>query len=164
MAGDKTGSVVTAGLWTLLIALVATLFSVGVIWFMQVLEYPLFAHVGEEAFPNFHAQHNRRLPGVVFAPMLIAFAATLALLFVRPNVVPGWLVRLGVVLIGVVLVSSFTLLIPRHMRLTSEGHSLEIIRELVRFNWIRTVAWTLHALVLLAMLVLTLNLQAVEAI
>lgn len=164
MAGHAAGDNMTAGLWTLLTALVSTLFSVGVIWFMQVLEYPLFAYVGAEAFPSFQAQHNRRLPGVVFAPMLIAFAATTALLFVRPAAIPGWLTWLGVVLVGVVLVSSFTLLIPRHMRLTSEGHSLEIIRELVRFNWIRTVAWTLHALVLLAMLVLTLNLQAVEAV
>ena len=154
----------TAGLWTLLTALTATLFSAGVVWFMQVLEYPLFAYVGAEAFSTFHEQHNRRLPGVVFAPMLIAFAATTALLFVRPAAVPGWLAWLGVVLIGVVLASSFTLLIPRHMRLTSEGYSLEIIRELVRFNWIRTVAWTLHALVLLAMLVLTLGRRAVEAL
>ena len=138
-------------------ALAATLFSTGVIWFMQVLEYPLFAYVGAEAFPTFHAQHNRRLPGVVFLPMFVAFVATVALLFVRPAAVPAWLAWLGVVLVGVVLVSSFTLLIPRHMRLTNEGYSLEMIRELVRFNWVRTMAWTLHALVLLAMLVLTLG-------
>ena len=154
----------TAGLWTLVTALVATLFSVGIIWFMQILEYPLFAYVGVEAFPGFHAQHNRRLPGVVFVPMLVAFAATLALLFVRPSAVLGWLVWLGVLLVGVVLVSSFTLLIPRHMRLTNEGYSLKIIRELVRLNWIRTIAWTLHALVLLVMLVLTLGRRAVEVL
>lgn len=154
----------TAGLWTLLMALAPTLFSTGVIWFMQVLEYPLFAYVGAEAFPTFHAQHNRRLPGVVFLPMLIAFAATVALLFVRPAAVPGWLAWLGAVLVGVVLASSFTLVIPLHMRLTHEGYSLEMIGELVRFNWVRTVAWTLHALVLLAMLVLTLGRRAVEAL
>ena len=153
----------TAGLWTLLIALVTTLFSVGVIWFMQVLEYPLFAYVGMEAFSTFHAQHNRRLPGVVFAPMLLAFASTATLLFVRPAPVPAWLAWLGVALVGVVLVSSFTLLIPRHLRLTNEGYSLEVIQELVRFNWLRTAAWTLHALVLLTMLVLTLGRQAAEA-
>ena len=164
MASDETESLVTAGLWTLLTAFVATLFSTGVIWFMQVLEYPLFAYVGAEAFPTFHAQHNRRLPGVVFLPMLVAFVATVALLLVRPAAVPGWLAWLGVVLVGVVLVSSIALLIPRHMRLTSEGYSLEVIRELVRFNWIRTVAWTLHALVLMAMLVLTLGRSAVEAL
>lgn len=163
MAGHAAGDRMTAGLWTLLAALVATLFSVGVIWFMQVLEYPLFAYVGEEAFPSFHKQHNRRLPGVVFTPMLVAFATTTALLFVRPAAVPGWLAWLGVVLVGVVLGSSFALLIPRHMRLTREGYSLEIIQELVRFNWIRTVAWTLHALVLLAMLVLVLGFRFAEA-
>ena len=154
----------TTSSWTLLMALAATLFSTGVVWFMQVLEYPLFAYVGAEAFSTFHAQHNRRLPGVVFLPMFVAFAATVALLFVRPAAVPGWLAWLGVVLVGVVLVASFALLIPRHMRLTSEGYSLEVIRELVRFNWIRTVAWTLHALVLMAMLVLTLGRRAVEAL
>lgn len=152
----------TAGLWTLLVALVATLFSVGVIWFMQVLEYPLFAYVGEEAFPSFYIQHNRRLPGVVFLPMLVAFASTVMLLFERPAGVPGWLAWLGVVLMAVVIVSSFTLLIPRHMRLTREGYSLKIIQELVRLNWIRTVAWTLHALVLLSMLVLVLSFRFTE--
>lgn len=151
-----------AGLWTLLVALVATLFSVGVIWFMQVLEYPLFAYVGEEAFPSFHTQHNRRLPGVVFLPMLVAFASTVMLLFGRPAGVPGWLAWLCVVLMAVVIVLSFTLLIPRHMRLTREGYSLEIIQELVRLNWIRTAAWTLHALVLMSMLVLVLRFRYAE--
>ena len=145
------------GTWLLLVALVATLFSTGVIWFMQVLEYPLFAFVGENAFPTFHEQHNRRLPGVVFLPMLVAFAASVGLLFVRPDAVPGWLAWLGVLLVAVVLVSSFTLLIPRHMQLSRDGYSLALVQELVRFNWLRTVAWSLHALVLLTMLVRTLR-------
>ena len=147
----------TGGTWLLLVALAATLFSTGVIWFMQVLEYPLFAFVGEDAFPAFHEQHNRRLPGVVFLPMLVAFASSVGLLFVRPAAVPGWLALLGVLLVAIVLVSSFTLLIPRHMQLSEGGYSLSLIQELVRFNWLRTVAWSLHALVLLTMLVRTLR-------
>ena len=39
--------------------LVATCWMAGLIWLVQVVHYPLFAHVGAEAFPAFHALHVR---------------------------------------------------------------------------------------------------------
>lgn len=65
---------------SLLIALAATLHMTGVIWFMQLLEYPLFAFVGRNEFPAYHGAHNRALPLLVFLPTFIALSSSLILL------------------------------------------------------------------------------------
>jgi len=40
---------------------------------------------------------------------------------------------------------------PLHAKLDREGFSAEVIGTLVRSNWIRTVLWTINALLLLGM-------------
>ena len=43
----------------LLTQVFATLFMVGLIWFVQIVHYPLYANVGREQFPEYEALHNR---------------------------------------------------------------------------------------------------------
>jgi hypothetical protein len=50
----------------------ATLFMAGVLWTMQLLNYPLLALVGTEAFPRYEAAHNRRFALVVVPGILAA--------------------------------------------------------------------------------------------
>jgi len=45
-----------------IITLALTLYMTGMIWSMQILEYPLFALVGQKEFPAYHQRHNRGLP------------------------------------------------------------------------------------------------------
>ena len=40
----------------------------GMIWSMQILEYPLFALVGTKEFQANHKRHNRGLPILVILP------------------------------------------------------------------------------------------------
>ena len=63
--------------------LAATLVMVGVIWYVQLVHYPLMARVATTSFPEFHNEHTRRTGWVVIGPMLVE-AATAVLL-----VVPG---------------------------------------------------------------------------
>ena len=49
----------------LLLETTATIFMAGVLWTMQLLNYPLLALVGTEAFPRYEAAHNRRFALVV---------------------------------------------------------------------------------------------------
>ncbi len=42
-----------------IITLGLTWYMTGMIWSMQLLEYPLFALVGPKEFPAYHRRHNR---------------------------------------------------------------------------------------------------------
>ena len=55
----------------LLACLASTLFMTGLIWFVQVVHYPLFDRVGAARFVPYHAAHSRRTSWVVAAPMAI---------------------------------------------------------------------------------------------
>jgi hypothetical protein len=43
----------------------ATIFMAGVLWTMQLLNYPLLALVGNDAFPRYEAAHHRRFALIV---------------------------------------------------------------------------------------------------
>ena len=56
----------------LLLETAATFFMSGVLWTMQLLNYPLLALVGPVAFPRYEAAHNRRFALVVVPGVLAA--------------------------------------------------------------------------------------------
>ncbi len=66
-------------MWAFLVTLAFTLYMTGMIWSMQVFEYPLFALVGRNDFPSYHAAHNRRLPIFVILPSLLALGSAIVL-------------------------------------------------------------------------------------
>ena len=138
-------------MWTLLVTLAFTLYMTGMIWSMHVFEYPLFASVGAEEFAAYHAAHNRRLPFFVILPSFLALASAIGLVWVHPAGMPGWLLVLVVALDLAVIVSTIVWQAPLHARLDREGYAAEVIGTLIRSNWIRTILWTLNALLLLGL-------------
>lgn len=143
-------------MWAFLVTLAFTLYMTGMIWSMQVFEYPLFALVGRNEFPSYHAAHNRSLPFFVILPSVFALGSAVLLFWIRPTGIPPWSVVLVVVLDLAVLVSTVVWQAPLHGKLDREGFSAEIIRRLVRSNWIRTLLWTINALFLLSMAAMAL--------
>ena len=126
----------------------STLILVGLIWTVQVVQYPLFSRVGMDAFPHFHTAHSRQITWVV-APLMIAELVTgLCLLVERPAQMAVVWVWLGLLLIAAIWLSTAFLQIPMHQVL-GEGFDPEAHRFLVRSNWLRTIAWTLRALLVL---------------
>jgi hypothetical protein len=129
--------------------LAATLVMVGVIWFVQVVHYPLFAGVGAAGFRGYAAEHGRRTTWVVAPPMLVELGTGLMLVWRRPDAMPAAWAWAGVALLAVVWAATFGLAVPRHAEL-GRGFDARAHRRLVRSNWVRTVAWTLRgALVVL---------------
>ena len=143
-------------MWALLVTLRFTWYMTGMIWSMQVFEYPLFALVGPKEFSSYHATHNRSLPFFVILPSVLALASAVVLFWIRPTGIPVWSVALVVALDLAVLVSTAAWQAPLHARLDREGFSVEVIGTLVRSNWIRTVLWAINALFLLAMAAMAL--------
>ena len=119
----------------------ATLFMVGLIWFVQIVHYPLFGRVGREGFADYSLAHSR-LTGLVVGPPMLIEAGTAAALVARPPAgVPFVLPLLGLVLLAVVWLSTALLQSPQHGVL-GKGFVAASHRFLVATNWIRTACWT----------------------
>lgn len=118
----------------------ATWALVGLVWTVQLVQYPLFAQVGVDAFPAFHARHARQITWVV-APLMLAELATAALLVLRGTQTPWLLASLAP--LAVVWLSTWLVQVPLHEQL-AHGFDADVHRRLVATNWIRTAAWTLR--------------------
>ena len=59
----------------LIVHAAATWFMTGLIWFVQIVHYPLFAKVGALAFKEYEHDHQRKTTWVVAPVMLIEAAA-----------------------------------------------------------------------------------------
>ncbi|AHY46435.1 Hypothetical Protein RradSPS_1152 [Rubrobacter radiotolerans] len=133
------------GVALLLANLVATLFMVGVIWFVQIVHYPLFSKVGPEGFVAYAADHSRLTGYVVGPPMLVEAASALGLVVFPPPGISAAALWLGLGLVLVVWLSTALLQVPRHAAL-GRGFDLPAHRLLVGTNWVRTVAWSARGL------------------
>jgi hypothetical protein len=131
--------------------LFSTLFMVGVIWFAQVVHYPLLGQVGNEVFGEYQNRNTRRTGWIVIPPMMIEPLTALLLLWNRPEGVPPLQTWLNVILLGVIWISTFSLQAPYHNRLSTKFDPA-IHQSLVHTNWIRTITWSGKGLVLLWML------------
>jgi len=133
--------------WVLAAHAFVTLFMTGLIWFVQVVHYPLFDRVGKAEFAGYERQNTRRTGWVVGGPMLLELALSLLLAW-SPGGLMAWC---GLGLLGVVWLSTAIGQMPAHLRL-EQGFDARAHRRLVRGNWIRTVCWTLRGVLAIAML------------
>lgn len=131
----------------LLVHAAATVAMAGLVWFVQLVHYPLFARVGPDGFARYEAEHTRRTTWLV-APLMLAEAATALVLLVAD---PSPLTVAGALLLGVVWLSTALVQVPLHRRL-ERGFDVEAHRRLVRSNAVRTAAWTGRAAIALALL------------
>ncbi len=123
----------------------------GLIWFVQVVHYPLFAHVGDSAWAAYHARHTRATTWVVAAPMAVDLATSAWLVVERPDGI-GWPAAVaGLALAAVTWAVTGLAAVPLHDRL-ARGHDARAVRRLVRVNAVRTAAWTAHAVLAAGML------------
>jgi hypothetical protein len=122
---------------------------VGVIWFVQIVHYPLLAVLRHDVSAT-SVEHRWRTTVVVAVPMAIQGISSLVLVMAAPTGVwAGW-PWLGGALLAVALVVTATVSVPLHVRMTDTG-DLTAARRLVTTNWWRTAAWTGHAVVMTVM-------------
>jgi hypothetical protein len=139
----------------LLINLLSTWTMVGVIWFVQVVHYPLLAVVPVESAASVAVEHQRRTGWVVGAPMALEGVTTLALLVLVPEGVAWFVPWLAGIPLAVALGATIFLSVPRHERMAREPDA-QVGKELVSTNWVRTIAWTLRGFIVGGMVLATL--------
>jgi hypothetical protein len=135
----------------ILVHAAATIMMTGLIWFVQIVHYPLLAAVGRESFPTYEAQHVQRTTWIVAPLMLIEAAAAVAILFVDVGGASRVLPMAGLALLAVVWLSTAILQGPMHGRMLRQDQP-ELVGRLVATNWIRTAAWTGRSVIALALL------------
>ena len=133
-----------------LVQLGTTLFMTGLIWFVQVVHYPLFAGVGGADFCRYEARHRVLTSWVVGPPMLFEAATAVLFAWYAPAQIPAWSIWTGLVLVGVIWASTALFQIPCHEML-SQSFDAAAQRKLVFTNWLRTIAWSARAGLLLWM-------------
>lgn len=118
----------------------ATWALVGLIWTVQVVQYPGFRLVGDRELATFHERHCRRISRVVAPLMLVELATGLLLVRTPPGgIAPGQALA-GLVLIAVNWLATAAFSVPLHRRL-QQGERASA-PALVRTNWLRTAAWS----------------------
>lgn len=124
----------------------------GLIWFVQVVHYPLFARVTGAGDREYAAEHQRRTAWVVIPFMLVEGAVAALLAITPPSGIPRAAAGAGLGLVMLVWASTAAVQMPLHGRLGREGHVPAAVAALVRSNWPRTVLWTARALLAVWML------------
>jgi hypothetical protein len=122
----------------------ATLFMTGLIWFVQIVHYPLFNGVGSEEFRSYELRHSNLTTFVVVVPMFVELITAVALVWQRPEGIALWQLLLGLGLVGVIWLSTALLQVPQH-NVLSQGFNESAYQTLVLSNWLRTATWTLRS-------------------
>ncbi len=134
----------------LLLCLASTWFMLGVIMIVQIVHYPLFGSVGNDAFPHYHAEHTRRITLVVFPPMAIELVTSAFLVFAPSPGSGRVLAGLGFASALITWIVTAFFSVPSHERLAG-GFDSRALAALLRSNRVRTAAWLVHAAVVLVM-------------
>jgi hypothetical protein len=140
----------------LVVQLAATWTMVGIIWFVQVVHYPLFARVDGPGSGEYAVENQRRTTWVVGLPMAVEGVTALWLVASPPEELGRMLPLVGLGLLALVLGSTVLVQVPGHARLVA-GHDAETVRRLVAGNWVRTAGWTARGALVATMLVVTVG-------
>ncbi len=123
----------------------ATWYMVGIIWLIQLVQYPMFEFFDRATFTRSHLFHTSAMGLVVGPPMLVELAMAALILYRRgPGNSPA---LIGFLLVLTLWALTFFVMIPLHNRLGNEGFNPSVHRALVLWNWPRTVAWTARGLI-----------------
>ena len=135
-----------------LLHLVASTFMTGLVWFVQLVHYPLMREVYEDNYKHFQLQHMNNTSMIVAPVMLIELGTGLflSLQLWQGSIafkLPSFFVA-NMILLGVIWVSTFFVQIPLHRQLTG-GFDQKVHQRLVKTNWLRTIFWSIRVALLL---------------
>ena len=131
-----------------IIHIAATLMMVGIIWFVQIVHYPLFSMVGEKNFREYEQRHTQLTGWVVGPLMALELTSAIILQWLSPANISNSGLWAGLILLTIIWTSTVFIQVPLHMQLI-KGFDAKKQRRLVQSNWIRTAAWSLRGIVLL---------------
>jgi hypothetical protein len=139
------------GIWLFIIHAAATWFMTGLVWFTQIVHYPLFTAIGKDEFPEYEKQHQKLATYVVLPAMALEAGTAVLVAWKRPPSVESWIPWSGLILVAVIWLSTFLSQAPQHEKL-AKGFDPTAHALLVSSNWVRTVAWSARSVIVALLL------------
>lgn len=130
--------------------IVSTLFLTGVIWLIQIVQYPFFAYFEGKDFTKYHDAYRFWITPVVAPAMIVELIGAIFILFYPPQI-DVKILWFALFLTVIVWLSTFFVQVPLHEKLAA-GFDAETLNLLVKTNWIRTIAWTIRAFLMIYVL------------
>ena len=127
-------------------------FMCGLIWFVQLVHYPLFGRLPAETAQAYWRENRRITPRCVLPPMLVEGLTAVLLAVSPPTTIGRGPAVLGLGLVTAAWASTAAVQMPLHARLGRGSADPDVVRRLVRSNWLRTGLWTARAALALWML------------
>lgn len=125
------------------VSLIVDFGLVILIWMTQLIVYPSFRYYEEAQLLQWHHKYTGAITVIVMPLMLAQVALHGYLLYSNFN----WASMIGVILIALIWVNTFTMAVPLHNQIASNNDPLMAAEKLVSINWYRTIAWTLVFLI-----------------
>lgn len=130
-----------------IIHILTSLTMLGLIWFVQIVHYPLFSQIPADNY-SLYQQLHMKWTGYLVAPvMLVELITGLLLFFNYPYSDSKVLFTVSMILLAGVWLSTAFIQVPLHNSLI-DGSNVLSIKKLVTSNWIRTICWTIRSLIL----------------
>jgi hypothetical protein len=122
----------------LLLYVFLALYAAGMMTTLQLQHFALYPRVGKEAFRDYITANNKAaiLPSIL--PALLLFVVTAMLTFIPQQVSSRSLVVASLLCNCINLISTGVWQAKLHGQLAQSGYREELVRKLVRTNWIRT--------------------------
>ncbi|PCI76274.1 hypothetical protein COB21_04595 [Candidatus Aerophobetes bacterium] len=133
----------------LIIQLALTFFLNGIIWFLQVVHYPLYYKIKE----GFHTYEKNYLKKAVFLMSPIMFLELISAILLISDAETAIFVQLAsanLIFLIINWLSTFILQNTEHQKLAVR-FSVTSLHRLISTNWIRTFFWTVRGIILLIM-------------
>jgi hypothetical protein len=128
------------------IHLIATSMMVAIIWIVQILHYPTFLFIDRKQYTDFQQFHMKKISYIIIPIMAVELFSGLGILFIIQKDQISFYVSLALlILIWMITGLFFT---KYHYDL-SKKYNQETILQLIQFNWIRTLLWTIRLALLL---------------
>ena len=123
---------------------VSTSLMVGIIWVIQLLQYPAFHFIKESDYVEFQHFHMQRISFIVVPVMILElFSAFMLVYYFRSN-----LLILCLIILLFIWLITFVFFTKLHQSLL-DGYDKKIVDKLVKINWSRTVLWSLRLIILI---------------
>ncbi|MEX1062304.1 MAG: hypothetical protein WEC12_01765 [Balneolaceae bacterium] len=130
--------------WVFLLNTACSLILTGIIWFMQIVYYPVLPRLYRAEFKRHHrfiVSRSVFIAGPFMAGELISS------IYLASNAEQFFLYHLGgLIIVAILWLSTFFIQLPAHFRL-NKGYNEEFVKKLTDTNWLRTILWSAKSLI-----------------
>jgi len=128
----------------------------GVIWFVQFIHYPIIQIMPRQETTLFEKLHWNRTLGIAIVTLTLELATGVALLIWTPPGVLVFQLVFGLLLLGLIWLTTWGVCVPQHCKLKKCG-SPAAATVLMKANALRSILWTVRSLLVVWMLLSALH-------